>query len=339
MSENKNWNKQQIMNRIDHYNQQRIGIAIPIYIFMAFLLLSPMMENESFYIRLSVLCSTLLLFCSVVFVLSFRRVLSLFLAITSIMTALFVLEHITIGLFSILMVINASMFLISKKISGGFIQSVTDEIETISRLTAEATTDRLTQLLNRSGLEQATETALAFCKRNKKRIGFIMVDIDYFKIYNDALGHLEGDNILQQVAECIKVCFKRETDIISRIGGEEFLIFLSDIDDVHIVNMARLLSSTITDLKIKCPTAEDPNEFLSVSIGIVTGMPQAGDLATDFHKQADKALYHAKKSGRNCISFNGNIIKNIPVSPQNNIMDNVRATRVFITDFACEDKG
>jgi len=339
MSENKNWIEQQVMNRTKYYNQQRIGIAISICIFMAFLFLTPVMGDESFYIRLSVLCSALLMFCSVVFVLSFRSTLLLFLVMTNIMAILLVLKEIHFELYLILILINAGTFLISKKISSAFIQSVTDEIEIINSLRIEATTDRLTQLLNRNGLEQAIETAWAFCKRNKKRVGFLMIDIDYFKSYNDALGHLEGDNILKQVANSIKECFKRETDIISRFGGEEFLIFLSDIDDVHIVDIAQLLSSTITNLKIKSTAANNPNEFLSVSIGIVTSMPQAHDQITDLYKQVDKAVYHAKRNGRNCISFNGNIIKNNPKNSQISIMDSVRATGVLMTGFACEDKG
>lgn len=121
---------------------------------------------------------------------------------------------------------------------------------------------------------------------------------------------MEGDNILKQVADSIKMCFKRETDIISRFGGEEFLIFLSDIDDDHIVEMAQFLSSTITNLKIKTTAENNPCDFLSVSIGVAMGIPQPNDLLTDFYIRVDQALYHAKKSGRNCISFSGKIIRN-----------------------------
>ena len=231
-------------------------------------------------------------------------------------------------MFLVLTLINTCAFLKSKKVNSDFIQSLTDEIETINRLKIEATTDILTQLLNRNGFEQAIETAWTFCKRNEKYCSFLMIDIDHFKSYNDALGHLEGDNILKQVADSIKRCFKRETDIISRFGGEEFLIFLSDIDDVHVVDMAKLLSSTITNLKIKSTTVNNPNEFLSVSIGIVTSMPHADDRPIDLYKQVDNALYHAKTSGRDCISFNGNIIKNKPSNSQNNIADSVHPTSI-----------
>jgi diguanylate cyclase (GGDEF)-like protein len=169
--------------------------------------------------------------------------------------------------------------------------------------------DRLTQLLNRNGLEQAVGTAWAFCKRDKKNVGVILADIDYFKSYNDTLGHLEGDNILKQVADSIKSCFRRETDIISRIGGDEFLIFLSDINDEHLLEMAQVLSSSIIDLKVKTTSENDPCDFLSVSIGIATSMPQPDDLLIDLYKTVDEALYRAKKAGRNCISFHEKIIQ------------------------------
>ena len=107
---------------------------------------------------------------------------------------------------------------------------------------------------------------------------------------------MECDNILKQVADSIKTCFKRETNIISRFGGEEFFIFLSDVDDDHLVAMAQFLSSTITDLKIMATTKNNSCDFLSVSIGVVTGIPQTHDLLIDFYKRADKALYHAKKA-------------------------------------------
>ncbi len=73
--------------------------------------------------------------------------------------------------------------------------------------------------------------------------------------------------------------------------------------------MAQTLSAAVTDLKIKAESESNPCDFLSVSIGMATIMPQENDLISDLYKQADKALYHAKRNGRNCISFNGNVIK------------------------------
>ena len=337
MADKENWVEQQVKNKIRAYNRQRTVAAISVGILMAILLLFPVLGNEAFFVRLSVLCSALLMFCSLAFVFSCRSALLLFIITTITIAALLVfkLEH--LELFFILILINAGTLLISKKTASAFTKSATYEIETINRLKIEATTDSLTHLLNRNGLEQALGAAWALCKRDKKNVGFLLIDIDHFKSYNDTFGHLEGDNILKQVADSIKTCFKRETDIISRFGGEEFLIFLSDVDDDHLVEMAQFLSSTITNLKITATAEKNPYDFLSVSIGIAAGVPQPHDLLTDFYKRVDKALYHAKKSGRNCISFKESIIKNITRYSPDNIADSVCATGVLGAGFACND--
>jgi diguanylate cyclase (GGDEF)-like protein len=145
--------------------------------------------------------------------------------------------------------------------------------------------------------------------RDKKKAGVILADIDYFKSYNDTLGHPEGDHILKQVADSIKSCFRRETDIIGRIGGDEFLIFLSEVNDDRILEMAQSLSSSIINLKVTTASEKNPGDFLSVSIGVATSTPQPDDLLVDLYKTVDKALYRAKRGGRNCISFHDKIIQ------------------------------
>lgn len=307
--ENSSFVDMQIKDKIKNYNRQRIGTAIVAIIIMAFLLLSPLTESKTPYISLVILCSFILYFLAVIVVLSFLQAVFLFLTGTAAMGVLLALSQIHLELFLTVTMIHAGAILISQKIAGAFIKTATDEIKLLHRLKSEASMDSLTQLLNRSGLDNALETTWAFCRRDKKHAGLLMIDIDYFKSYNDALGHLEGDKILQRIADCIKTCCRRKTDIISRIGGEEFLVFLSDADDEQILYMAQTLSAAITDLKIKAASESNPCDFLSVSIGIATIMPQAHDLISDLYKQADKALYHAKRNGRNCISFNGNIIK------------------------------
>ncbi len=241
----------QIKNRIKNHNRQRIGTAIAVIIIMTFLLLSPLTESKTPYISLVILCSFILYFLAVIVVLSFLQAVFLFLTVTAAMGVLLALSQIHLELFLTVTMIHAGAILISQKISGNFIKTATDEIKLLHRLKSEARMDSLTQLLNRSGLDNALETVWAFCKRDKKHAGFLMIDIDYFKSYNDALGHLEGDKILQQVADCIKICCRRKTDIISRIGGEEFLVVLSDVDDEQMLYMAQTLSAAVTDLKIK----------------------------------------------------------------------------------------
>lgn len=222
---------------------------------------------------------------------------------------LFSLSQIRIELFLILFLTNVGTVFIASIKGKTITCSFTNEIEEIHRLKTEATTDALTQLLNRNGLEQAAGTACALCKRDKKKVGVILADIDYFKSYNDTFGHLEGDHILRQVANCIKSCFRRETDIISRIGGDEFLIFLPDVIDDRVLEMAQTLSSSIINLKVKAAFENDSCNFLSVSIGVAMSVPRPDNSLINLYKAADDALYDAKNAGRNCISFHNKIIQ------------------------------
>lgn len=332
MKESVSCREQQVKKRIKDFNQQRVGAAISIVIFMAFLLLSPIMQNGTLSTNLMIFCSLSFFLLIVAFILSLWEVSLLFVATTIVMAVFLALDQILLAQFLTLSLINAGAVLVSRKVARDFIQAATYEIETLNRLKVEATTDSLTQLLNRNGLEQAISTAWAFCKREKKNVGFLLIDVDYFKSYNDTLGHLKGDDILKQVAHSIKTCFKRETDIIGRIGGDEFLIFLPDIDNGHIVKMAQILLSTLTGLNVKVCT--DSFHYLSVSIGMEAGIPQAGDSLTDFCNRADEALYHAKKNGRNCISYNKVIIKNHIELSHGNAVDGVTSTGNLRT---CED--
>lgn len=330
--------EQQIKDRIKVFNRQRIISIIAIGFLLIVLSHLPLIagyEIPPFYFAM--LCSFGLISLSVTFVLSFRQATIIFLVSIMIMVGLLFTNQIRSTFFFMSVLVDAGAFAVSHKIARDFIKSATDEVSMIERLKIEATTDYLTQLLNRNGLEQAVETSWAFCKRNKMHVGFIMADIDFFKSYNDILGHLEGDKVLRKIAKCIKTCFKRQTDIISRYGGEEFLIFVSGIDDDQILEMAKVLSSTIYNLKIEAVDKNNSFEFLTVSMGIATSDPQAHDLSIDLYKQVDKALYHAKGKGRNCISFNGITINNTQVQSSNNITDNEYAAGILRSEFACKD--
>lgn len=306
--------ERQVRSKIKAFNKQRAGLLIAFIILIGILVFSPATEAEALPVRLSVYCSAILMLCGAAFVISFRDLLLLLIVTTGIPAVLLSLDQIRFGLFLILLLINVGIVLVSGITGKAIIRSFTKEIEEINRLKTEATTDALTHLLNRNGLAQAAETTWAFCKRDMKKVGVILADIDYFKSYNDTLGHPEGDNILRQVADSIKSCFRRETDIISRIGGDEFLIFLSDVNDNRVLEMAQSLSSSIINLKVTTASENNSGDFLSVSIGVATSVPQPDDLLIDLYKTADEALYRAKRAGRNCISFHDKIIQiGVPV--------------------------
>ena len=301
--------EQQVKDKIKAFNKQRAGLSIAFIIFIGILIFSPAAEAEALPVRLTVFCSAIFLLCGAAFVISFRDLLLLLIVTTGIPAVLLGLGQIRFELFLILLLTNVGTVFTASITGKAVTRSFTNEIEEINRLKTEATTDALTHLLNRNGLEQAAGTAWALCKRDKKKVGVILADIDYFKSYNDTLGHPEGDNILRQVADSVKSCFRRETDIISRIGGDEFLIFLSEVNDDRILEMAQSLSSSITNLKVTTASGDNPGDFLSVSIGVATSTPQPDDLLADLYKTVDRALYRAKRAGRNCISFHDKIIQ------------------------------
>lgn len=300
--------EQQVRSKIKAFNKQRAGLLIAFIIFIGILVFPPATEAEALPVRVSVFCSVILLLCSAAFVLSFRDLLLFLIAATGIPAVLLGLGQIRFGLFLILLLTNVGTVFTASITGKTIIRSFTKDIEEINRLKTEAITDALTHLLNRNGLEQASGTAWAFCKRDMKKASVILADIDYFKSYNDTLGHPEGDNILRQVADSIKSCFRRETDIIGRIGGDEFLIFLSDANDDRVLEMAQSLSTSIINLKVKTALENNSGDFLSISIGVATSTPQQDDLLIDLYKTADEALYRAKRAGRNCISFHDKII-------------------------------
>ena len=313
MAENESRIEQQVKDRVKAFNRQRIAPMIAIgFLIIAFshLPLIAGYELPPFYFAM--ICPLGFFFLLVTFVLSFRQAAIIFSLSILFLAVLLFLKQICPAFFFMSALVSAGAFAVSQKIARDFIKTATEEVSTTDRLKLEAATDYLTQLLNRNGLEQAVETAWAFCKRDKKHVGFIMADIDFFKSYNDVLGHLEGDKILRKIAGCIKTCFKRQTDIMSRFGGEEFIIFVSGIDDDQILEMAQALSSTIYSLQIEAADQNNAFKFLTVSMGIATSDLQAHDLSIDLYRQVDKALYRAKARGRNCISFNGKIIKSEP---------------------------
>lgn len=309
MVDNESRKELQVKDKIKSLNKQRATLPIVFIIFIGILVFSSATETETLSVRLSVSCSAILLLCSAAFVLSFRGSLLLLIAATGIPAVMLSLNQIRFGVFSILLLTNVGTVFISGITSKAIIRSFTNEIEEINRLKTEATTDALTHLLNRNGLEQAAGTAWALCKRDKKKVGVILADIDYFKSYNDTLGHPEGDNILRRVADSIKSCFRRETDIISRIGGDEFLILLPGANDNRVLEMAQSLSSSIINLEVTTASENNSGDFLSISIGVATSVPQPDDLLVDLYKTVDRALYHAKRAGRNCISFRDKIIQ------------------------------
>lgn len=160
--------------------------------------------------------------------------------------------------------------------------------------------DPLTALANRRGLDRKAAVLWPYCARTQTNVGLIEIDIDFFKKYNDRFGHPAGDKCLKEVAHAIKNTAKRSVDITARTGGEEFIIFVQNMTEAELVEFAMKVRKSVADLKIAHAYA-GVSEYVTVSMGIAYGVPGEDYAFDDMYEEADRALYKAKNSGRNCI--------------------------------------
>jgi len=158
--------------------------------------------------------------------------------------------------------------------------------------------DSLTDLPNRELLSNRLAKAVQKQKRNGKLVAILLFDMDNFKLVNDTLGHIAGDGMLRLVAERLRSII-RESDTISRLGGDEFCLLLDDVENVSVVSsMAKKILASF-----KAPFIIEAQElFMTVSIGISIYPENALDVST-LIKQADTAMYRAKDDGKNTYQF------------------------------------
>ncbi|MCB1645390.1 MAG: GGDEF domain-containing protein [Pseudomonadales bacterium] len=199
---------------------------------------------------------------------------------------------------ALLMIIFISlMFVTVNRLSRVFLAG----LETRFRMQALSRTDPLTQLANRRYFDTFLDNSWQLSIRNIQPVGVLLIDVDYFKSYNDRYGHPQGDDALRQLAEVLTLAASRSTDMAARIGGEEFAIVLPVTDEEG----ARLVAEHIqAELAARGIVHEDnPTGLLTVSIGVnvIQALPESDRVR--FIEAADQALYQAKAEGRNCIIF------------------------------------
>jgi diguanylate cyclase (GGDEF)-like protein len=171
------------------------------------------------------------------------------------------------------------------------------------KLTALSTTDELTKLDNRRSFLEYMDIIWKQSHRLQLPITVILIDIDFFKKYNDSLGHLEGDNALVAVAQCMKKQLQRETDFVARFGGEEFVCLLPYIEKAEAFNFAKGLVQSIENMNLPHPMSEH-SKYVTISAGMATIVPDDQYDQKQLLDDADKALYMAKQSGRNRVVIN-----------------------------------
>lgn len=159
--------------------------------------------------------------------------------------------------------------------------------------------DVLTDLPNRTLLTDRLHQAMALVRREKSKLALIFLDLDKFKPVNDTLGHDIGDLLLKQVAYRLQQCVKRESDTLSRIGGDEFVIVLSQIEDEH---DAAIVADKIVQTLTQPFVIEQNTINISCSVGIAI-YPMHGTDVTTLMRVAENAMYEAKRAGRGCFKF------------------------------------
>lgn len=167
-------------------------------------------------------------------------------------------------------------------------------------ITQMAITDALTGLYNRHQYNEMSQTILKDARQGvlSIQLGFILFDVDFFKQYNDTCGHIAGDEALKKIGErCVALC-ESTSHPFFRLGGEEFSAFVLNTSEADLKTFAEQLRQTILDLEIVHPE-NTASRFLSISVGVTSVKAQALTSIDVLYQQADLALYHAKKSGRN----------------------------------------
>lgn len=170
-------------------------------------------------------------------------------------------------------------------------------------LSALALKDGLTGLANRRAFDITLQQEFARARRNKTTVSLLILDVDYFKKFNDSYGHPAGDACLQKVGNAIARQVTRQTDFVARYGGEEFVVLLPATDQTGVAAVAERIRQSVYELDIAHESGMDNR--VTVSLGAATVEPSSS-LSRDGEQllvAADTALYTSKSAGRNCVTI------------------------------------
>lgn len=164
--------------------------------------------------------------------------------------------------------------------------------------------DGLTGISNRRRFDQLLKKEWLRAIRHSSSISIIMIDIDFFKLFNDTYGHQGGDDCLKQVAETLESSIHRETDMVARYGGEEFVAILPETGVQGALEVAKKMRSQIEGQHIPHKSSKI-TDHLTISVGVATAIPERGSKPEALIAAADQALYEAKNNGRNQVQSAG----------------------------------
>ncbi|AYA69649.1 sensor domain-containing diguanylate cyclase [Acinetobacter sp. WCHA55] len=173
------------------------------------------------------------------------------------------------------------------------------ELETLKKQLEEYSyQDGLTGIANRRFFEDSYQREWLNAQREQKPLTLMLLDIDYFKQYNDYNGHILGDACLKQIAQILKKSVSRPRDLVARFGGEEFVLILPDTSQASAIEVVERILQSIRTADI-CHSLSPLDQRLSVSLGVKTIIPTQKNDKMAFLKEVDQNLYLAKEQGRN----------------------------------------
>jgi len=175
----------------------------------------------------------------------------------------------------------------------GIGRDITEKIAQFEKIEALVRTDVLTGLANRQALHERAPRMLAAARRNDRKVGLMLLDIDHFKSVNDGLGHSAGDAMLREIARRLSACM-RSNDMLVRLGGDEFVVVVNELDDPEVVGAvaAKLHRALAEPLQLEMRPMH-----VTASVGVAV-YPCDGEGLEQLLSHADSAMYHAKRSGR-----------------------------------------
>lgn len=182
----------------------------------------------------------------------------------------------------------------------GIVRDITQRKKMELELQRLSYMDGLTGVANRRQFEKTLNLEWRRLTREKGPLAIIMADIDFFKAYNDTYGHQKGDDCLQQIAAGIRQALKRPADFVARYGGEEFVVILPGTDKKGALGLAETLRAAIESLNIPHATSRVSGN-VTLSLGVAAAIPDKSVSPKKLVAAADRALYQAKKEGRNSV--------------------------------------
>lgn len=179
------------------------------------------------------------------------------------------------------------------------LKAVTAKLESVnSNLQQQVNEDGLTRIYNRRFIDSELAKMVTWHGRHGLPLTVVLLDVDYFKLYNDNYGHIEGDQCLQKIASRLDSSFVRAGEVVGRYGGEEFVVILSNSGVDYAEKQAERIGRAIEELSITHEKSS-VSDFVTASQGVYSFVPKGNESLEFIFQQADVLLYEAKQNGRN----------------------------------------